>query len=101
MKTKSPVGRLAAQLLSNWFHRDSRREVFEFYDPLAFAVALQPQVIVPRRLSLEVETTDLLRLGETRVAAEGGPVTVAKDVDALQFFKMLQDLFHLTGSFPD
>jgi len=101
LKAKLPVGRLAAQILSNWFHRDSQREHFEFYDPLAFAVALQPQLIATRRVTLEVETIDPSRLGETRVAAEGGPVAVAKNVDAPGFFGLLQDLFQLSTSLPN
>ena len=95
LKSESSVGRLAAQLLSNWFHRDSQRERFDFYDPLALAVALRPGLIATRRVTLEVDTCDPSRMGETRVIAEGGPVAVAKDVDAQGFFKLLQDLFRL------
>ncbi len=95
LKSTSPIGSLMTQFLSNWFRRDSRRERFEFYDPLAFAVALQPQLIDKRQVTLEVETIDPSRLGETRVAAEGGPVTVAKNVDAPQFFGLMRDLFQI------
>ena len=101
LKSKSLVGRLTAQLLSNWFHRDSQRERFDLYDPLALAVALQPELIATRRVRLEVETFDPSRMGETRIIAEGGPVAVAKDVDGRGFFGLLKDLFQLTGSFPN
>ena len=99
LKGKAPVGRLAVQFLSNWFHRDSQRKGFDFYDPLALAIALRPELIATRQLTLEVETSDPSLMAETRVIAEGGLVTVAKDVDARGFFRLLQDLFGLTGSF--
>ena len=100
LKGATPEGRLAAQLLSNWFHRDSQRERFDFHDPLALAVALRPELITTRQVTLEVETSDPSRMGETRVIAEGGPVAVAKEVDTQGFLELLQDLFSLTGSFP-
>ena len=95
LKGKSSAGRLAAQLLSNWFRRDSQRERFDFYDPLALAVALRPGLISTRRVTLEVETSDPLRMGQARVTAEEGPVAVAREVDAPGFFRLLQDLFSL------
>ena len=97
LKGASSVGRLAVQLLFNWFQRDPQRERFDFHDPLALAVALRPGLIENRPLTLEVETSDLSRIGETRVVAQGGPVTAAKEVDTKAFLGLLQDLFRLTG----
>ena len=100
LKSESHLGRLAAQLLSNWFNRDSQRERFEFYDPLALAVALEPGLVTTRRATLEVETFDPSRMGQTRIIAEGGPVAVVKEVDVPGFFGLLQDLFRFTCSNP-
>ena len=101
LKGNSFLGRLAAQRLSNWFHRDVKREGFDFYDPLALAVALRPGLIATRRVTLEVETSNSSRMGQTKVIAEGGPVAVAKEVDAPGFLGLLKDLFHLSGSVPN
>ena len=96
LKARSPLGRLVAQLLCNWFRRDPRRRRFEFYDPLAFAAALSPDLITTGRMELAVETSDAARLGETRVVAAGGPVAATQKVDGRRFFALLEDLFQLS-----
>ena len=96
LKARSPLGRLVAQLLCNWFRQDPRRQRFEFYDPLAFAAALSPDLITTRPMELAVETSDPTRLGETRVVAAGGPVAVTQKVDVRRFFALLEDLFQLS-----
>ena len=42
LKSTHPLGQLALRLIQNWFHRDPTRQTFEFYDPLALALALEP-----------------------------------------------------------
>ena len=91
----SRIGRLAMQLLQNWFRGDSNRQRFDFYDPLAIAAVLQPQLLTSRSMALAVETADPTRKGEVRVTANSGPVSVVEQVDARAFFALLNDLFSL------
>ena len=96
LKSASPVGRLVVQILLNWFRKDLNRQLFEFYDPLALAVALRPGLIARRQLEVVVETSDLARLGRSKVVSNEGPVAVANDVDGEAFAVLLYDLFELT-----
>ncbi len=98
---RSPMGRLALQLLNNWFRSDANRRRFEFYDPLAIAAALQPQLVSSRPMALEVETIDQLRKGEVRVVSGTGPVSVVDQVDERAFFALLEELFALTHAGVD
>jgi inosine-uridine nucleoside N-ribohydrolase len=95
-KASSHLGWLVVQLLGNWFRRDSRRERFEFYDPLALAVAVDPGLAAFQRSTLAVEVADPARLGETRIIASNGPVAVAGPVDGPRFFATFEELFNLT-----
>ena len=87
---KGGLGRLAIQLLANWFRRDSRRERFEFYDPLALAVALEPDLVSTYQASIRVETANPARRGESLVTGPGGPVAVAQRVDDQRFFELME-----------
>ena len=90
LATKSRLGRLAIQLLANWFRRQSHREWFEFYDPLALAVALEPDLVSTYQASIRVEATDPDRRGESLVTELGGPVAVAQQVDNQSLFELLE-----------
>jgi len=96
LKSTSRIGRLAVQILRNWFRRDPNRLRFEFYDPLALAAALRPELITTRQLSLGVETADQVRLGQSKVEANEGPVSVSEVVDGKGFSLLFDDLFALT-----
>ena len=93
---QSSIGRLALQLLNNWYRSDANRQRFEFYDPLAIASALQPQLVSSRPMALEVETVDRVRKGQVRVVSGAGPVSVVDRVDERAFFALLGDLFTWT-----
>lgn len=95
LKARNRLGALAVQLMANWFRRDASRKRFEFYDPLAMAVALDPEIITTRSVTLTVETADPARLGATRVTAEGGPIALAQRVDRRGFFDLLEALLGL------
>jgi inosine-uridine nucleoside N-ribohydrolase len=97
LNSLNPLGRLAAQLLVNWFARDPERHRFEFYDPLTLAAAIQPGLIETRRVTLSVETEDENRLGESRTVKEGGPHSVAEKVDRKGFFRLFRELLELDG----
>ena len=96
LKSTSRIGRLAVQILRNWFRRDPNRLRFEFYDPLALAAALRPELITTRQLSLGVETADQVRLGQSKVESNEGPVSVSEGVDGKGFSMLFDDLFALT-----
>ena len=96
LKSASPIGRLVVQILHNWFRKDPNRRRFEFYDPLALAVASRPGLIARRQLEVEVETSDQARLGRSKVASNNGPVSVAAEVDSRAFEDLFYELFELT-----
>ena len=91
LATRSPLGRLAIQLLANWFRRQPHRERFQFYDPLALAVALEPDLVSTYQASIRVEAADPDRRGESLVTGLGGPVAVAQQVDTEGFFALMQE----------
>ena len=93
----SPIGSLALRVLQGWFERDPHRQRFEFYDPLAVALALDPGVAAFREVGLRVDASPGERWGESVVSVEPGPVSVASKVDADRFFALLADLFGWHG----
>ena len=97
LRAETNLGKLALRIVNGWFARDSGRERFEFYDPLAVAMALDPGVATTRVVSLDVGTTQVEHWGETTVAAEPGNVAVVEQVDARRFFAMLRDLLGWQG----
>ena len=97
LSSDTPLGRLSLRILQGWFARDSRRERFEFYDPLAVALALAPGVATARRLALAVGTEPGDAWGETTVQGEPGPVSVAADVDESRFFGLLENVLGWRG----
>ena len=93
----TPLGRLALRILQGWFARDTQRQRFEFYDPLAVALALDPAISTVRRVALNVTTTLGEAWGETIVAGEPGPVALASKVDESRFFELLYGLLGWRG----
>ena len=96
LKSTSRIGRLAVQILKNWFRRDPNRSRFEFYDPLALAAALRPELISTSQLKLGVETFDQVRLGCSTPESITGQISVVKVVDGAAFSSLFDDLFALT-----
>ena len=95
VKTTHRLGRLASQILTNWFARDPSRERFEFYDPLTVAAALDPQVMTTRKMGLRVEWEDEELLGATLPEGNNPPVSVSEQVDSGRFFHLLEELLGL------
>ena len=93
----APLGRLALRILQGWFARDTQRQRFEFYDPLAVAMALDPAVATVRPVTLQTGVTPGERWGETTVAGEPGPVGLADRVDAPRLFALLSELLGWRG----
>jgi len=95
------MGELAIRLLQDWFRQDASREQFQFYDPLALGAAIDPQVVSGRQMTLEVETQDQQRLGESQIVRMGGNTLVAEQVDSARFFALLKKLFGWEGIDPE
>ena len=93
-------GRLALEILNGWFRRDAGRASFEFYDPMALALAMEPGLATTRRLSIEVECDDSERWGESRVLGELGNVSVAQQIDRKGFFAFLAETLDWQGLDP-
>lgn len=97
LSADAPLGRLALRILQGWFARDEARQRFEFYDPLAVALALDPAVATVRRVALKVGTEPGEAWGETTIAGEPGPVGLAAKVDESRFFELLCGLLGWRG----
>ena len=97
LSADTPLGKLALRILQGWFARDEHRQRFEFYDPLAVAIALDPAVATVRRVALSVGTSPGESWGETTVASEPGPIALASEVDESKFFRLLCGLLGWRG----
>ncbi len=97
LTSDSLVGKLALRILQGWFARDEHRQKFEFYDPLAVALAVDPGLATTRHLELSVCTEPGESWGESTVTAEPGPVALADKVDSSRFFALLGDFFGWRG----
>ena len=97
LSADTPLGKLALRILQGWFARDEHRQRFEFYDPLAVAIALDPAVAKVRRVALNVGTSPGESWGETTIASEPGPIALASEVDESKFFRLLCGLLGWRG----
>ncbi len=88
LKSRHPLGRLAVEIVQNWFKVDAGRERLFFYDQLALAVALRPAVMTTRQAALTV-ATEGPEVGATRTATQDGAVAVTDVVDTQRFFALL------------
>ena len=100
LQSSGRLGRLAFQILANWFARDGGRQRFEFYDPLTVAAAIDPEVMTTRRMGLRVGLEDAELFGAT-LADDGNPeVAVSCEVDTVRFFGLLEELLGLRRGNP-
>ena len=97
LTAETELGALALNVLNGWFRRDLGRQRFEFYDPLAVAMLLDPGVATRRMLTLGVGTERGEGWGETTVLAEPGPVALADRVDARRFLSLLENVLGWRG----
>ena len=86
--------RLAGRILTNWFKRNPGKESYDLCDPLAMAVALEPDLITVTQGRIEVETNSLERLGRTSLAMGSGTVKVTRDLDSKRFFEHFFNLLN-------
>lgn len=97
LSAENDLGRLALRLVTNWFRRDPARERFEFYDPLAMALALDPAIASVRKVDLDVGTATPEDWGETSESGLPGETALADHINAARFFVLLRRLLGRDG----
>ena len=97
LSASSSLGELGLRVLKGWFQRDSQRQRFEFYDPLAVALALEPGLATYRQVELSVGTEPGEAWGETTISSRPGLVSLADRVDGSRFIALLRELFGWRG----
>ena len=97
LSAHSALGELALRVLRGWFDRDPQRQRFEFYDPLAMALAIDPRVASVRQIALSVGAEPGENWGESTVIGEPGPVSLALSVEATRVLALVSELFDWRG----
>ncbi len=97
LRSDHPLGQLAVDLLQGWFKKEPRRERFEFYDPLAMAIALEPAVATVTKVDLDVGLEENEFWGATSETGGPGEITLPLDVEPARFFGLLEELLGLKG----
>lgn len=97
LSANNPIGSLALRVLQGWFQRDSSRERFEFYDPLAVALTLDPEVAAMRQVALDVVTEPEEQRGQSVVRDGAKPLSLAAEVNAPRFYSLLERLLGWRG----
>ena len=92
-----PIGRLALEMLQGWFGKDMGRQWFEFYDPLALAIALEPAIATFAKADLDVGLEENESWGETSETGGPGEISLPQQVDSSRFFGLLEGLLELEG----
>ncbi|MDA1127497.1 MAG: nucleoside hydrolase [Chloroflexi bacterium] len=95
LRTAHPLGRLVLSLLNGWFQREPSRERFEFYDPLALAIALDPAIATVVKVDLDVGLEENDSWGETLESGGPGEVTLPQAVNVPRFFGMLETFLEI------
>ncbi|OIN96718.1 hypothetical protein AUJ66_05455 [Candidatus Desantisbacteria bacterium CG1_02_38_46] len=82
------------------FHKKYRRMKGCFlHDPLAVATAIDRNIVKTKRLSIDVQTEDKNRLGQTYIKKDGRPnADVCVELDNDRFMKLLRQRIFLRGS---
>ena len=91
------LGQLTLDLLQGWFKKDPSRQRFEFYDPLAMAIALDPTVATVTKIDLDVNLEGNEFWGTTSETGGHGEITLLQEVRASRFFRFLENLLELKG----
>ena len=88
MSSVTKAGKFAVELIVNWFELDDARYVFEFYDPLALAIAIDPYLATYRAVDIEVNCNVSPLYGQTRIRRCSGSTNLVDIVDSETFFDM-------------
>ncbi len=97
LHSNHPIGRLTLEMLQGWFAKDPSRQRFEFYDPLALAIALEPAIATVAKVDLDVGLEENESLGETSETGGPGEISLPQQVDSARFFGLLEGLLELEG----
>ena len=78
----SPLGKLASEMMTGWFRKDSTRRQFHLYDPLTILAVTHPHVVSLQPVAMTVfdsDTTDDPALwGKCQITdATDGPISVS------------------------
>ena len=84
----NPLGKLAVEIVQNWFNADERRESMLFYDQIALAAALCHGIMTTRQVTLSIETEGV-EAGASQVITPAGPVALADEVDVERLFALM------------
>ena len=87
LKSRGLRGLLALQIIQNWFKADETRESMLFYDQIAMAATICPDVMTTRQVTLDV-AVEGPEAGVSRVTAAGGPLALADEVDVARLFAL-------------
>ena len=85
------------EMLQGWFAKDPSRQRFEFYDPLALAIALEPAIAPVAKVDLDVGLEENESWGETSETGGPGEISLPQQVDSARFFGLLEGLLELEG----
>ena len=83
---------LARRILANWFKRHPDRETYDMCDPLAMAVAIEPDIVETRRGRVRVTARRGETLGKSVFEGLQGSVRVTTAVDNRRFDDLLHRL---------
>lgn len=97
LRSKHPIGSLTLKMLQAWFRKHPDRKRFEFYDPLAMAIALEPAITTVTKIDLDVGLEENDSWGQTSESGGPGEITLPIDVDTTRFFGLLEGLLELEG----
>ena len=95
LSSKHPLGRLTLDLLQGWFTKHPDRPQFEFYDPLAMAIALDPAISTVAKVDLDIRLEENDSWGETLESGGPGEITLPLQVDTTRFFRLLETLLEI------
>ena len=97
LRSDHPMGRLTLNMLQGWFRKEPSRQRFEFYDPLAMAIALEPAIATVTKVDLDVGLEENESWGETSESGGPGEITLPLEVNSTRFFGLLVRLLELKG----
>lgn len=88
LHSSNPLGRLAVEIIQNWFRADEQRQSMLFYDQIAMAAAFSPEVMTTRQVTLAIDTEGA-EAGASEAIAGGGPVALADGVDVALLMSLM------------
>jgi len=97
LRSDHPMGSLTLNMLQGWFRKEPSRQRFEFYDPLAMAIALEPAIATVTKVDLDVGLEENESWGETSESGGPGEITLPLEVNSTGFFGLLMGLLELEG----